>query len=933
MILQGLMKMIFKNLFKKKKWLSEKVSDRLAAVAELELSDPNNKPIMHELAFNDTNDKVRRAALDKLNDFALWWQAFKHDVSDSIKKQAETIIVETLSGNGKVSIDPSLKTKFITECNKSQILEKVVFCLNDDDLTLSVLAKLDKESLYFKAITDSNLSQELKLTLIENTTELNQLRKLAKKVSAGALDLINRKIAEITDAAERPVKIEKNLRLLLARLNALKEKKDYQVLSEQLQALTAEWHDNEDEFKLLSESVQDELNAKFKTINSSIERIVAPLKEEFESQALAQQTAKKQIDNNQALNKQLDDIEGEIASLIASDTEVDQTRLSDAIKAISTQCDELELTTNDKTQLVKRCESIFNRANQVPKIKLAITNAAKILEALQQLQAPKDIAELNDFNPTFKQIKKQWQENQAQAEINLPADIATPYKTTLELLQEPVWALEKAQKQLFNQTRRKMSELDSLLNQGRYHNAFGLFKKLSFWMNDLNEYQQSQLAKKWQVLEEQIDQLHELEQSFSNPKKQELLDDIEKLATTPIADPTEQAHRVKLLRSNWQSLGHAGDEAESELNKQFDAFCEKAFLPCREHYQVLEKERSDNLAAKQLILEQLEKLNINLVESQVADWRELESVFVKLTKLWRETGLVDRDKVDDINNKYRDLCAPVRRAIAEHQKNNEAEKKKLVELAESIVASDDDLTTKVNTLKGLQNKWQKIGFAGKNVDQKLWREFRAINNPVFAQRDESYKQQKQESLAQYEDFLTQFETLEQQTESADEIAELRGVVEQVNSLLSELKGLSKSQFEKLKRIGQKIIVSCETNISQLREQQEKQIYVDLFAAVNQLAVGEKAAVNHLKPAWQSALNTNGKSDRKDVTLKLEIVAGIDSPEGDKMARNKIQMVLMSEKLEQGIEYAVPDLLEEWLAAGAIEESDLVLLDRIKPIFL
>ncbi|MDO6717897.1 DUF349 domain-containing protein [Psychrosphaera sp. 1_MG-2023] len=925
--------MIFKNLFKRKKWLSEKVSDRLAAIAELELSDLSNKPIIHELAFNDNNDKVRRAALDKLSDFALWWQAFKHDVSEPIKKHAEKVIVDSLTGKGTVKIDASLKSKFITECNISHILEKVVFSLDDESLVLSVLNKLDKESLYFKAITDSALSAELKKQLIENTNELGQLRKLSKKLTAAQLELVNAKIQVLTEEAERPVKIEKHVRLLLARLNALKEKSDFDVIQSQMTSLNAEWLANERDISLLSESVQTELATKYNAINVSLERILAPLKAQFEKEQAIRQTAIEQDKNYTALNTQLDSVEGQITSSIVEEKEIDQVQITETINSISKQCHELALTEQNKAQLIKRCESIFNRANQVPQIKQAIINAAQVITELSQLEAPKDLASLNVFNPQFKAIKLRWQENVSQANIALPENIANEYKIKLTALQEPVWQLEREQKQMFNQTRRKMAELEGLVKEGRYHNAFGLFKKLTFWFAELNDYQQAQLTNKWQILQEQVDGLRELERSFSNPKKQELLEEIGTLATTPIADPTEQAHRVRLLRSNWQSLGHAGDDTETELNKQFDDLCEQAFVPCREHYQMLEKERSDSLAAKQLILEQLQKLNDNLTSSQVADWRELESVFVKLTKLWRETGLVDREKVDEVNGKYRTLCSPIRKAINDHHSDNEQEKRDILKKAEAIIQSDDKLDSKIDNLKGLQNKWQKVGFAGKNVDQKLWREFRALNNPIFAQREEAYRQQKEQSLAIYDDFADRLKDLAERANNGSDISELRSVIDDVEAVLSSLEGLSKGQYEKLKRTGQEINAVCDVQIGKQRELQEKQVYVDLFAAVKSLALGEKAEVNHLKAAWQTALNTNGKSDRHLVTIKLELIAGISSPAADKAKRNEIQMILMSEKLEQGIEYSTQDLLEEWLTAGVFEETDLVLLDRIKPIFM
>ena len=76
-----------------------------------------------------------------------------------------------------------------------------------------------------------------------------------------------------------------------------------------------------------------------------------------------------------------------------------------------------------------------------------------------------------------------------------------------------------------------------------------------------------------------------------------------------------------------------------------------------------------------------------------------------------------------------------------------------------------------------------------------------------------------------------------------------------------------------------------------------------------------------------------KDDRQQVTLRLEIVAGVDSPDSDKAMRNQVQMEMMSAKLQQGVEHPQQDLLEQWLAAGIFAETDVALLNRIKPIFV
>jgi len=925
--------MIFSKLFKKKKWQSKKVSERLAAVAELDKADHANKSILHELAFNDGDERVRRATLEKLNDFALWWQAFKHDFSDSIKKYAERIITESLIGERDTNLDPRLKVEFIEQCNKTQLLERVVFDLNDQELTLNTIKRLNKDTLNFKAITDSSLPIESKLNLLENLTDVNQLKKLTKKLDGELLTTVDNKLEQLRLDAEKPVKLEKQVRLLLAQLNALKDKSDFALIADKQTEMESQWQLAASQFDVLADNVKAELLEKHEKITATLERIQSPLKAQWQEQQENELLQQQQQDNFKAISAELTAVESKITQSIADDSEIEQSQLSSDINAITHKCAELQLKESSRVELLKRAETIFNRANQIPKIQQAILLAKSLLEKLQQLPVPQDLAQLNEITPELKDLKKQWQQNLKDVGISLPTDIATEYAKLLKQRDGKVTEFEKQQRQTFNQIRRKIPELEVLIQEGKFNNAFGLYKKMTFWYADLNEYQQSQIARKWEVLESEIEKLQELQQSFSNPKKQELLADAKKLAETPLVDPTEQAHRVRLLRSNWQSLGHAGDEQEVALNDEFNQYCETAFMPCREYYKELEDERQTHLDAKLLIITQLETLANNLKSSEVSSWKDLESVFVKLTRLWRETGLIDREKVTEINNRYQASLKPIKQAITKHHATNEQDKLSLIKQAKDLVSQEMDLGQKSDKLKRLQAKWKSIGFAGKGTDQKLWNEFRAVNNPVFEQRDNDKKQEMSAANELFDTHMVMLSDLKHSIEEASEINDLRSIIDQAEQSLTQVKGVAKPQFEKLRRIVLSITKQADEAIALLRAKQEQQIYVDLFAAVEAIVEGKSADLSSFKSSWQSAFNMNSKEDRHHVTLLMEIIAGLESPESDKAKRNQAQMEMLTAKMQQGVEYNVQDLLETWLSAGMFTDKDIELLARIKPIFI
>jgi hypothetical protein len=925
------MKMIFSKFFKKKKWQSDKVSDRIVAVAELEATESENKSILHELAFNDGDDKVRRAALEKLNDFALYWQAFKKDPSESIRKLSEKIIIDSLTGKKDTGLDNKLKTEFIKECNKNQLLEKVVFELGDESLIKVAIDKIAKEQVYYKAIAESALSDTLKLELLANIDEAAQLKKLAKKLTGTLLSQVEEKLETQKLAAEAPVKLEKQLRLLLAQLNALKDKSDVALVDKSTLEIEKEWQ--QAELSILPESVNKELNQKYETISASLARILEPKKQQWLEEQKALELQQTQAVNFEELTQELTALEAQVTQSIIDEKELDNQVLTNKINQIEAKASQLELTKEHKAQIVSRAESLFNRANQLPLIKQAVEQAKTLLSQLKELSLPEDLPSLNEVNPSYKQVKNLWQDNLKQVDIAMPATLAEEFNQINDKWKPVIAELEKQQRQLFSQTRRKMTELESLINLGKFHSAFGLFKKLGYWMADLNDYQKNQLERKWQSLEEQIDNLHDLEKSFSNPKKQELLEDIKKLAEQPLVDPTEQAHRVRLLRSNWQSLGHADDEQEQALNNEFNELCEKAFAPCRDHYKELEDERQSNLDAKLLLVEQLESLASNLKSSEVTDWRSVESLYVKLTKLWRETGLIDREKVAEVNKRYHDATKPIKHSISAYHADNQKLKEDLIAQAEKIVASDEEVLAKTEQLKQLQNKWRQIGFAGRKDDQKLWNQFRAVNNPVFEQRDEAKKASQDEAKKQFTEVLEQLTNVEAKLKETDVLAEVKSLTDEAEQTFSNVKGLAKGDFEKVKRLNQSIKNLAENKIKQQRQQKEKQEFVDLFAAVENITQGKASDLTSLKSSWQTAINGNNKEDREEITIQIELTANIEVASDDKEKRNQVQMAMLSNKLENGVNYNLTDLLETWLAAGIFEDKDLALLNRIKAVYL
>ena len=919
--------MIFKRLFAKKKWQSTKISDRISAVSELDRLNGEQKSILHELAFNDAEKSVRRAALEKLNDFSLFWQAAKKDPNEDVSRFALKHIRDALVAPQSEIIEQKEKVTFIKECSNAKFIDEIKFLLPSEDLVEVALQRLDKQDLYIEALLQGRLSAETATAVVESVNDLQTLKKLQKKLSGQSQIKITNKISEVEQHTIALSQAEKKSRLVLAQLNALKDKQDFEEISLQYQKLNQDWQAQLPLVNELDKHVSNELNAKYDAINSSLKDKlsfleVAHLEQKEQLEQLEQQ---KQL--TAEIESELTQFENELNDLVSEGGEI-KLGMTETLAVLADKIDSANLTDNENNKLSQRIDKLQRGFIDLPKIKLLQKEAIDTIEKIESIDLPSSLETLNTIKPTFKELKKSWSE--LEQSISISHAVTERYNIASAALDKSIKKLEAEQNKRFSSFKRKQSELMQLITDGRFREAFGLFNKLQKWHGELNVYQQTQIEKQWTDSNVQIEQLRDLEQSIAEPKRQELLEQIEKLAKQPLVDASEQAHRVKVLRSDWLSLGRI--DREDPLNLQFNEFSEQAFAVCRAFYSELEQEREQAYQAKLLVLEQLETLANNLANEEVSSWKEVELLNGKLTKHWFDIGLVDKSKVSEINERFTVASKSIKAKIIEQQKINQADKQALLDKAKQISDSDTPLPDKANKLKQLQSDWKKIGFCGRKVDDKLWGEFRLVNNAVFDALGELRNANRTRSTEIKNDLITQLNAFTEQLKSLTQNSEAKALGQQVKELVISKSELEKSDYERVLKVKNTLLEKVEETEQSLRKNMRLNQYVMLFNALEDLASGKTIDTSVLKPSWSNALNANSKVDRLEATLKMEIIAELESPESELPQRQAVQMSMMTEKLESGTSYSKDELLEDWLSAGAISSDDVALISRVRQVF-
>lgn len=149
-------------------------------------------------------------------------------------------------------------------------------------------------------------------------------------------------------------------------------------------------------------------------------------------------------------------------------------------------------------------------------------------------------------------------------------------------------------------------------------------------------------------------------------------------------------------------------------------------------------------AAKEKMVETAEKL------AQGNDWRGGVNRFRQLLEEWKALPRIDRATDDELWHRFstaRTTYTRRRKAqfAQENARRNEAQriKESIIERSRAIADSTDWGPTAAE-FRSLMTEWKAAGGAGKVVDDKLWAEFRGLQDTFFNARAAAFSQEESE---------------------------------------------------------------------------------------------------------------------------------------------------------------------------------------------
>ena len=954
--------MIFSKLFKTKvKWQHKDATVRITAIND-ELSADNNEQllILTDLIKQDISDLVRRAALIKVGSLDCYLEASQDNDQVKVKQFAAKQVHDILTTDHNVMISAQQKQTLLTQQETTPLLgtallEAWLAHEQDSAIMIALYQQISARKTTTHLLTHSfsqKQNPDFQAYIINQVDDAKVLEKLSKKACNEVLaQQIQDKLSAIQTAIEKPQKLEKQIQLTLAKLQALKDVGDYGVYKNRKAQLINEWQALALDLDVFTEEKSLAFSEKYQSIITHLEKLFIAKAENYQQQIIADKLSHDKQQDKKDFTQQLNHISQSITTAVFSSDKFDEESFKELLRELTTNIRASVLNKDEQQVFIVQVVQLTKRLNEIPEIAESVSQATHLISKISQLTLPKSLDELNDRQQTYNDWLKSWRVIEQKTAGILPESIVQAQKEIITTWQGGLKSLQSQQKELFFQHKKKLQDIKRLLNNGKYKVCFGLFKGVKESIHQLSVQQQQQLQRDFDQVNEKMIELSDWEHYIATPRKQELLLAIQELVDTPLDNPNEQAAKVKAYRGTWNSLGHADEDVDKQLNEQFNQRCEQAFAPCRLFYAEQDKMRLQHLEQRQKIVAKAELFVTKLNDSQETpkpDFKQLDGQLNTLQQQWNNAGEVDRNQYKKLQLKFKNAIAPIKSAISVFHSSNTAEKQALIAKAEELLTNDDVLAA-IETAKQLQQTWREVGFAGNHQENQLWQKFRQVNDELFGKRQQ-FKSEQQAVLSTQQQMFTEKVVIIEESFKAltnvDDKHVLQSVEQQAQMLLKEIIA-SKPVIKPVAVRIEKVIKDIEQLITSQTQAKEQQTWLNLFelmslhAQNNQdtEALKASAVFNTMTSFWQKRFQEHVKltkqaqsSSRSDKTLEIEILAQSDSPVELAEQRMKVQVQLMQEQMLSGTGINLNKLLVDWLMLGALVESDLPLIERLKTIY-
>lgn len=624
------------------------------------------------------------------------------------------------------------------------------------------------------------------------------------------------------------------------------------------------------------------------------------------------------------------------------------------------------LNANYELKIQELSNAVRLAANrQLPLDKLAKEFEHRKQQTLNLIDQIKTSGTITELNQSLEKITDAALVKQAQHKlhqfIKSANELSDDIPEALEEAKNKISAFLSEKNQAEQVAKDALREFSELARKGLWAAEQGFVRKARAIQKELNEKREQlpnpqglpkSIQAKLEDFEAQLVKLGDWHEFAVTPKKEALIEQMRTLANTTI-NPENLATKIHDLQDSWKEVSKGAQQQDDDLWQQFQQASAVAYAPCKDFFEAQAAAREANLTKRRELVNQLHQYLAGY-DFTNAVWKDVEQTLKTARAEWQNYWPVPRKAGNDLQKEFEGLMEQLFGKITHEYETNKNAKQQLIDQAATLCNSEEPRTA-AEQIKQLQTQWKNIGKSWPREEHQLWQEFRTHCDAIFAKRNqvfEAAKEQRQAVVTNAEAIIERLRQFAEQT--LEHINSAKDEIEQLKSDFNTLE-LPKESNRQLQQKFTSAINAIAAQRDSARHQAEAQSWTDLFAILDGIRDYEIARISgkttdsltSQKEALQQRIEqvvrwpsgtqqavqqrltkadslSAEEQQRNDnllriLTIRAEILTGIESPESDKSVRMNYQVQQLQQGLRQRDSQFEP-LLLEWIGLGGVEQA-------------
>ena len=317
------------------------------------------------------------------------------------------------------------------------------------------------------------------------------------------------------------------------------------------------------------------------------------------------------------------------------------------------------------------------------------------------------------------------------------------------------------------ETEKLLASGELLAARAQHRQASQDFQELS----GLSSKQRNRMRKRLSDVYFRIRELKDWQHWSNNQVRIRLCGQVEGLPEMGLP-PEELDRRIRAARAEWLQLENSEKlptdsphhASGPRLWRRFHSACSRAYEPCKEHFKELSEHRQAKYQELVGVCEQMETCLGKEGESE--DWKPIEQLIRQGGRSLRELNSIIPKQRGSMARRLRANLSRLEKFRKGIQQENEKRKQELIDRARAL-ANQEDLDQATREVRELQASWRDLGTTARVREQALWQDFRAACGEVMNQR---YQKRSEESQLQQD----QFRQIAELCRKAEKLSQRRG---------------------------------------------------------------------------------------------------------------------------------------------------------------